>query len=414
MLTLTVHEARIPMERPFRHARTTRRETASVLVAAEYDGETGWGEAAPREYVTGESVRSVLAALRGRELPPSVVELLAAPPAESLAGLAALELPELLGEPGRPAPAAAAALETALFDLVCRRHGVDGLQALHLAGYDDVLAAEAAPAPVATVLDLSGAPPARLAALSDAARKAIPHVKLKAGPDVAPVADLVAQVAALLPGATVSVDANCAWEVEEVLAHAPRLLAAGLSWLEEPLAPRRWEELARLRRAGLPVMLDESFSSARDLADCTSHRAADLLNLRVSKCGGPLRLLALARAARAAGLGLQLGVQVGELGPLWAAGRLVGTALRAPVAVEAGRQDEWFADRPPLTTPAYRVDRVTSRAPALGGPGIGLRPTRALLDLCTPGFRRPWTAPRPAAPHRARPTAQDTPPEGRP
>ncbi|MEV7596942.1 enolase C-terminal domain-like protein [Kitasatospora sp. NPDC089797] len=413
MLTLTVHEARIAMGRPFRHARMTRRETASVLVAAEYDGETGWGEAAPREYVTGESVDSVLAALHGRELPDAVVELLTAPVTEALVGLAALGLPELLGEPGRPAPAAAAALETALFDLICRRHGVDGLRALHLAGYGDVLAPEPAPMPVSTVLDLSGAPVARLSALSGAARAAIPHVKLKAGPEAAPVADLVAEVTALLPDATVSVDANCAWEAEEVLAQAPRLLAAGLSWLEEPLAARRWGELARLRRAGLPVMLDESFSSADDLAHCTAHRAADLLNLRVSKCGGPLQLLELARAARTAGLGVQLGVQVGEVGPLWAVGRLIGTALRAPVAVEAGRQDEWFPDLPPLTAPAYRVDRAASRAPALGGPGIGLRPTRALLDLCTPGFRRPWTAPRPDAPHPARPTAQDSPPEGR-
>ncbi|MDT0445417.1 enolase C-terminal domain-like protein [Streptomyces johnsoniae] len=382
MVTLTLHEARIDMKRPFRHARKARQETASVLVAAEHGGETGWGEAAPREYVTGESVASVLAALRRRELPAGIAELAGAPLEEALAGLAALQLPGLLGERGRPAPAAAAALETALFDLVCRLHGVDGLRALRLAGYGDVLAAEPAPMPVATVLDLGGDPVARLAALPSPVRKAIPHVKLKAGHEVAPVADLVARLGALVPDATVSVDANGAWHAEDVLAQAPRLLAAGVSWLEEPLAPRSWADLARLRQSGLRVMLDESFSSARDLADCTAHQAADLINLRVSKCGGPLRLLALARAASAAGVGVQLGVQVGEVGPLWATGRLIGTALRGTVAVEAGRQDEWFPTHPPLTDPAYQVDRTASRAPALSGPGIGLRPTRALLDLC--------------------------------
>lgn len=389
MLTLTLHEARIAMERPFRHARKVRAETASVLVAAEYRGETGWGEAAPREYVTGESVASVVAALGDREVGAAVRELAGAPLDEALAGLVALDLPELLGRGGAPAPAAAAALETALFDLVCRRHRVPGLRALHRAGFGDLLAAGPAPMPVSTVLDLGRDPEARLAALPEGARAMIPHVKLKAGPDVAPVARQVARVRARLPGATVSVDANCAWDTEAVLTHAPHLLAAGLSWLEEPLPARHWAELAELRRAGLKVMLDESFSSARDLADSTAHQAADLLNLRVSKCGGPLRLLTLARAARAAGLGVQLGVQVGEVGPLWAAGRLIGTALHAPVAVEAGRQDEWFPGHPPLTDPGYQVDRAASRAPALSGPGIALRPTQALLRRCTPVLRSP-------------------------
>ncbi|UYM22854.1 alpha/beta fold hydrolase [Streptomyces albus] len=47
MLTLTLYEARIAMERPFRHARKVRAETASVLVAAGYRGETGWGRRHP-------------------------------------------------------------------------------------------------------------------------------------------------------------------------------------------------------------------------------------------------------------------------------------------------------------------------------------------------------------------------------
>ncbi|MEV5601814.1 enolase C-terminal domain-like protein [Streptomyces sp. NPDC052299] len=382
-VALTAYEARIPMARGFRHAGKNRAETASVLVAAEWGAVTGWGEAAPREYVTGESPDSVRAALE-RGVPASVADWIGAPLPDALAGLLALDLPTFLGEPGRPAPAAAAAVETALFDLVCRSAGVPGLRALHTAGFGDLLADRAAPVPVATVLDLGRDPAERLAALPAAVRAAIPHVKLKAGPDVAPVAGQVARVRDLVPDATVSVDANGSWDAGEVLAHAERLRSAGPAWLEEPLAPRSWADMARLRGAGLRVMLDESFSGAADLADCLTHGAADLLNLRVSKCGGPLRLLTLARAARAAGLGVQLGVQVGEVGPLWAAGRLIGTALREPVAVEAGRQDEWFPARPAFTAPGYQVDRAASRAPALTGPGIGLRPTWALLERCVP------------------------------
>ncbi len=88
---------------------------------------------------------------------------------------------------------------------------------------------------------------------------------------------------------------------------------------------------------------------------------------------------------------MQIGVQVGEVGPLWATGRLVATALPDLVAVEAGRQDEWFP--PDLTTPPYAVDRAASLAPVLGGPGTGVRVTRALLDRCTAHPVQPFGGP---------------------
>ncbi|MEU8891920.1 enolase C-terminal domain-like protein [Streptomyces sp. NPDC048442] len=397
MPEIELYEARVPMRRPFRHAAKARTASASVLVAVREDGVTGWGESAPREYVTGESVESVLASLGRPEVLRSAVEILGLPFDEALSALAGYA-------PGL-APAAAAGLETALFDHLCRRAGVSGLEALHRAGFGDVLAARPAPAPVATVLDLGRDPVGHLTALSDAARAAIPHLKLKAGPEPQAAAESVARVRGLLPaGTTVSVDANCAWEAPEVLRRADALLAAGVSWLEEPLAPRSWPELAALRRAGLRVMLDESFVSTEDLADCVTHRAADLVNLRVSKCGGPLRLLTALRVARRAGLGVQLGVQVGEVGPLWATGRLIATALPYAEAVEAGRQDEWFP--PELTAPAYEVDRGTSRAPALTGPGIGLKVTPELLGLCEPRGKQSADIHQPTDTHQSARTPQ--------
>ncbi|OLF18507.1 enolase C-terminal domain-like protein [Actinophytocola xanthii] len=378
MLTLELHEARIPMGRTFRHAASSRAASASVLVAVRDQDIVGWGEAAPREYVTGESVQSVVDVLAGLPRPGRLAELLRCPPEEALPALAGLRLAETLG-----APAAAAGLETALFDLVCRRHGVTGFDGLDQAGFGDLLTPAPAAVRVATVLDLDRDPVEHLNALPEADRRLVPHVKLKAGPDVAAALTLVSRVRELLPVATtLSVDANGAWAADAASALAARLVEAGLSWVEEPLAPRRWAKLAELRRSGLSVMLDESFAGERDLEACLRHASADLLNLRVSKCGGPLRLLALARAARAGGLGVQVGVQVGEVGPLWAVGRLVATALRGPVAVEGGRQDEWFPSE--LTRPAYRVDRRASLAPPLTGQGIGLEPTRELLDRCVP------------------------------
>ncbi|MCC4320407.1 enolase C-terminal domain-like protein [Streptomyces malaysiensis] len=377
----TVYEAAVPMRRPFTHAGRARDRSESVLLRLRLDGAVGWGEAAPRPYVTGETVPGVLRAFEGVDLPGLVARIDSGSLDGALASLAALDLPELGGASG-PAPAAAAALETALLDAVCRLHGRPASEALYRAGLPGaMLRPRPGPVPVALVADLSRDPAAMLDALPPATLQRLTHVKVKATPDVAVCLRRLPGVRSrVAPGTSVSLDVNAAWEVGEMLAAAPALAAAGLSWIEEPTRPRQWSALRRLREHGVRVMLDESFADATDLARAAEAGAADLVNIRVSKCGGPLRAARLAARARQAGLGFQLGVQVGEVGPLWAAGRLLGTVLAGAVTVEAGRQDEWFP--PELTEPAYRVDRARYLAPPLTGEGIGLVPTGALLERC--------------------------------
>jgi L-alanine-DL-glutamate epimerase-like enolase superfamily enzyme len=124
-------------------------------------------------------------------------------------------------------------------------------------------------------------------------------------------------------------------------------------------------------------MLDESFRDEADLRLAVELRAATHVNVRISKCGGLIASARLAALARSAGLGCQLGVQVGEVGPLWAAGRTLGCALAGLRAAETGRQDEWF--REPLTVPAFAVDRHAQTAHPLPGPGCGVVPSARLL-----------------------------------
>ena len=60
----------------------------------------------------------------------------------------------------------------------------------------------------------------------------------------------------------------------------------------------------------VPVVADESFRSAADLDRLVAARAAQAVNLKLGKLGGPLATLALARRARAAGLRLMAGAMV--------------------------------------------------------------------------------------------------------
>ncbi|MFB6604696.1 enolase C-terminal domain-like protein [Streptomyces noursei] len=381
---LDVRTAQVPLHRPFAHARHAHARTGSVLVTLRWDGVTGWGEGAPRPYVTGETVAGTVQALRALD-PSALVALLdgAADFPRAVAALASVDLPRLLGGL-RPLPAAAAALETALLDALCRRHGLPTAAVLDACPWAaDVLTSENVPRAVSEVVDLSRTPTEQLSALPSAARARLTHVKLKALPDPEETAARALQVRGLLgPSVRLSVDANGGW-APDVAERGARLLRerAALDWLEEPTTPRDWPTLRRIQQGGTPVMLDESAMDSADVEWAAATGAASLVNLRISKCGGLLPTLRTAVRAHARGLRVQLGVQVGEIGPLWSVGRTLAARLTDVVAVESGRQDEWFPT--PLTDPPYAVDREHHAAPPPPGPGHGLRPAAALTTQLT-------------------------------
>src|SRR5437660_24974 len=62
---LVVSAVRIPMRRPFSHAAHARDHAESLLVRCRIGNVTGWGEGAPRPYVTGETMAGARQALAG-------------------------------------------------------------------------------------------------------------------------------------------------------------------------------------------------------------------------------------------------------------------------------------------------------------------------------------------------------------
>jgi L-Ala-D/L-Glu epimerase len=369
------------MDRSFDHASARRAIAESVLVQVRLDpaGSTGWGEGAPRGYVTGENLGSTVASL-SRIDPAALSGRIGWDSFESaVLSIAELPWPHLIG--ARPAPAATAALEIALLDGLCRMHGRSLVQALQLCGMpgEMIRPDPGAPIPVTLVLDLSRDPSGTLAALPHVTRSHLRHVKVKASRDVPEsMKRYISMRAVSPPSATVSLDVNGAWPMSDAVGACRELQASGLAWIEEPLRPRSWEALRRLRDStGINIMLDESFMDEADLERVVASGCATHLNLRISKCGGVLRTARLAGLAHSQGLGFQLGVHVGEVGPLWAAGRALAAALSGAKAVEGGRQDEWFAE--PLTSPAYKIDRLRHQVVPLDGPGTGVRPAAALV-----------------------------------
>jgi muconate cycloisomerase len=129
--------------------------------------------------------------------------------------------------------------------------------------------------------------------------------KLKMGAQE-PAADVarVTEVAQKLAGsASVRVDINARWDLLTSLTWLPRLAAAGIDLVEQPVPGAEVEWLAEINAAlPIPVMADESLRTPSDALRLVKMRAADVFSLKTTKSGGLRYTWAIADIAAAAGV----------------------------------------------------------------------------------------------------------------
>jgi L-alanine-DL-glutamate epimerase-like enolase superfamily enzyme len=353
----TLYALRIPFVEAFGHSAGERRWSDSVVVRVRDEhGTEGFGEGTPRPYVTGETVETMLDHLAGELWPRVAGRALSAP---DLAGLEAF-MPETTLA-GAVAPnASRAALELALLDCALRRAGRAAATVLPprrpRVTYSGVITA--------------GAPARAVQHARQMRAVGLRHVKLKVGFDD-DVARVTAVRDALGPDASLRLDANGSWNFSRAVEVLHAVAPLGVAAVEQPLPRGPASELARLRRAApVPLMADESLVTAADAEALLAAKAVDFFNVRVSKCGGLARSLAMARRAAAAGVAIQVGSQVGETAILSAAGRHLAAALPEVAFVEGSFGTLLLVED--VSVEAVRFGH-RGEAPTLTGPGLGIR-----------------------------------------
>lgn len=368
MLTqLVAHHVRIPLRKSIQHASHTRHETDNLLITCQLaSGIVGHGEGVPREYVTGETIASALQSLQQTNL-----EVLKKPVTSLAEAVERIEHMRLYTPPGDERQIASnavrCALELAWLDAWCQ-HYQQPLS--HLTQFVPELYE---PKPrVQYSVAITSATGAKLAFQAVTRRWfGFRQCKVKVGiagqDDVQRLHTIRKYMG---PNVQLRIDANEAWTLVNARQQWERLSPVGLAWVEQPVLHEAIGELAKVRRNWkMPVMLDESLCGMRDAERCRDEGWGDLFNLRLSKCGGFLRTLRLARFAQQHGLGLQLGCQVGETGILSAANRHFATSVKGLQALE-GCYDRWLV-KEPLTNENITFGRG-GYANALTKPGLGI------------------------------------------
>jgi L-alanine-DL-glutamate epimerase-like enolase superfamily enzyme len=349
---------RVPLHTPFVTAlrRTTTIETVLVEVT-DTDGLTGWGEAPQVWQVTGDSLAGTQACLEG----PLRDALLGAPadPRESAA------LVQRAVVANRSAKMAA---DIALHDLAARRAGTP--LAAHLAAYAGL--SSTPPGAIRTDVTLAaGAPDALATAARERVADGFRILKLKVGTDAATDVDRVRAVrAAVGDDITLRLDANQGWDAFE----AVRVIRAleddglGVELVEQPVPADDLLGLAHVTaHVDTPVMADESLFTLRDLVDVVRLHAADVVNVKLAKCGGLTPALELLDIAARHGLGTFVGSMMESHVGVGAAASLVAAVGTSSVPdLDAA----WWATASPYDGGiSYDGDRVVLP----DGPGLSVR-----------------------------------------
>ncbi|MDY7041992.1 MAG: enolase C-terminal domain-like protein, partial [Chloroflexota bacterium] len=171
------------------------------------------------------------------------------------------------------------------------------------------------------------------------------------------------------PDVKLRLDVNQGWaDAPTSIAAIRRLAHYRLDLVEQPVAAADLDGLAEVRRAvDVPIMVDEGCHSPADALAIVRKEAADIINIKLMKCGGLYRATQILAIAEAAGLPCIVG-SMGESSIGSAAGMHLCLARAAITACEL--IGPAFVQNDVAT--GYEFDVQNGRGTVSGQPGLGV------------------------------------------
>jgi L-alanine-DL-glutamate epimerase-like enolase superfamily enzyme len=174
--------------------------------------------------------------------------------------------------------------------------------------------------------------------------------------------------AAAGPEARLRLDANQGWTPREAVRVIRGIEDAGLDveLVEQPVPAWDLDGLAWVSdRVSLPILADEAVYGVRDLLEVIRRRAADMVNVKLAKCGGLGPARTLLELAAAHGMGTVVGSMMESQVGIGAAASLV--AAYGTTAVPDLDAAWWLAGSPVEGGIRYEgAEVVLPEAPGLG------------------------------------------------
>lgn len=255
---------KIPLHTPFVTA--LRRVEAVEFVRVKFTCNTqatAYGEAPSTKQITGEDLESIINSINSVKH-----DLLGLSPAEALKRLHVTTI----------GSSAKAALDMAIVSLLAQQKNQTLLQYFNTKDFSPILT------------DITISLNDQQTMLKDA-KKAVQNgydiLKIKFGSDINHALDATKQIIKTLPHATLLIDANQAWSLEDSLYYVEGIRGLHVSLIEQPVIADDLESLKIISQASkIPILADEAVFTLEDVKIVYENDCADMINIKLMKCGG--------------------------------------------------------------------------------------------------------------------------------
>ena len=273
---------RVPLKTPFKTSLRTVDEIADVVVIMETDtGHRGYGSAPATAVITGETHGSIIEAI-SKVIAPSVI-------GRKIEDLN--RLTESIQGSIVKNFSAKAAVEIAVYDLWGQLYAAPLYKLL--GGGDNMIVTD-----ITISVDYIEK---MVADAVEAVDRGFETLKVKVGKDPArDIARIKAIHAAIEGGALIRLDANQGWTPKQAVSVLRALDESGvqLELVEQPVVGEDIDGMKYVTdRVSTPVMADESSFGPREAIELITGRAADIINIKLMKTGGPSNALKIADIA---------------------------------------------------------------------------------------------------------------------
>jgi muconate cycloisomerase len=282
---------KIALKQPFTIAVGTITHTNHVLVRMRDDeGHVGWGESITFHPVYGYDQKSLYHVLTDHLIP-------------AITGFDPHDVVKLHNRMDQAIPSnlmAKTGIDIAAYDLASQAAGVP-LHAL-------IGGKRMERIPQIGVVDMVSPDAAAKSALDQVAQ-GFKTIKIKIGKDPKEDFERVKAIRTAVGEAVmIRVDGNAGYDRTSALRAFRLMENIGLQWIEQPLPGWDLEGLAMLaERLDTPIAVDESMYTAQDAQRCINAGAAQVVNIKIAKCGGLYRAQKIAAVCEASAIPCFLG-----------------------------------------------------------------------------------------------------------
>jgi len=357
----------------FHSTQTFRTSAESIIVRLEFEnGISGYGESTPMTYITGEDCSSVVQAIQNCF--SSILLSHEIHTIDDVEGVLNKLESECLKKNILHYNSALGAIDIALMDALGKLQKVPVTNFLGSIVREKALYSISIPfLPLQKIKELFLQLP----------KSNVKYVKVLVGETESENIKRVSLVRSLCGNnVDIRVENNGKWTFQQAVSNLEKLEKFNITAVEQPVAKDDIVGLQRLKKTiKIPIIVDESMCSLSDAKNLIEKDACDILNIKISKCGGLLRSRDIAHFAKSQNISCQMGAHVGETEILRAAGKSFALTTSNLVYFEGASfllfEDSWSKNYFEIKN--KKEERVSSF-------GLGIKPTNQQLIMkhCVP------------------------------